>query len=299
MGTPAFAVPSLDVLLRSHDVAAVYTRPDRVTGRGNRIVFSPVKQRALEAGVPLEQPASLRDAVVVERLARYAPDVIVVAAYGLILPRAVLDTPPRGCLNLHASLLPRWRGAAPVQRAILAGDDVTGVSIMRMEEGLDTGPYALQSMVPVGEMTTDALTAALARVGASALATVLETPPSALVWTAQDEAAVTCADKVTAGDVGLDPSLTVGEILLRVRASTRSAPSRVRVADRLVVVQRASASDTPVPRGAALCGRELLLGASDGVVSIDELVPEGRSIMAGADWVRGARLDGSCSWGRA
>jgi methionyl-tRNA formyltransferase len=299
MGTPAFAVPSLDVLLRSHDVAAVYTRPDRVTGRGNRIVFSPVKQRALEAGVPLEQPASLRDAAVVERLARYAPDVIVVAAYGLILPRAVLDTPPRGCLNVHASLLPRWRGAAPVQRAILAGDGVTGVSIMRMEEGLDTGPYALQSTVPVGEMTTDALTAALARVGASALATVLETPPAALVWTAQDEAAVTCAEKVTAGDVGLDPSLTVGEILLRVRASTRSAPSRVRVADRLVVVQRASASDTPVPRGAALCGRELLLGASDGAVSIDELVPEGRSVMAGADWVRGARLDGSCSWGRA
>lgn len=299
MGTPSFAVPSLDVLLRGHDVAAVYTRPDRATGRGNRIVFSPVKQRALEAGVPLEQPASLRDAVVIERLARYAPDVIAVAAYGLILPRAVLDTPPRGCLNVHASLLPRWRGAAPVQRAILAGDGVTGVSIMRMEEGLDTGPYALQSTVPVGEMTTDSLTATLARAGASALATVLETPPSALVWTAQDEAAVTCADKVSAADVALDPSLTAAEILLRVRASTRSAPSRVRVADRLVVVQRASSSDTPVPSGVALCGRELLLGASGGAVRIDELVPEGRSVMAGADWVRGARLDGSCSWGQA
>lgn len=299
MGTPFFAVPSLDVLLRGHDVAAVYTRPDRAAGRGNRIVFSPVKQRALEAGVPLEQPASLRDVDVVERLARYAPDIIVVAAYGLILPRAVLDTPPRGCLNVHASLLPRWRGAAPVQRAILAGDSVTGVSIMRMQEGLDTGPYAFQATVPVGEMTTDALTAELARAGASALATVLERPASALGWTAQEEAAVTYADKVSAADVALEPWLTVGEILRRVRASSRSAPSRARVADRLVMVERASSSDAPVPAGAALCGRELLLGASDGAVRIDELVPEGRSAMAGADWVRGARLDGSCSWGPA
>lgn len=297
MGTPAFAVPTLDVLLRGHDVAAVYTRPDRTTGRGNRVVFSAVKQRALESGVPLEQPASLRDGDVAGRLALYAPEVIVVAAYGLILPRAVLDTPPRGCLNVHASLLPRWRGAAPVQRAILAGDEVTGVSIMCMEEGLDTGPYALQVTVPVGTLNTDSLTTELARAGASALATVLDTAPAALRWTAQDESAVTCAAKISAADVVLDPSQGVGELLRRVRASSRSAPARARVAGRLIVVRRASRVDTPARPGTALCGAELLLGASDGAISVDELVPEGRSAMPGADWVRGARLDDRCSWG--
>jgi len=163
MGTPAFAVPTLDALLGAHDVAAVYCRPDRASGRGRKVVASPMKEQALAAGVPVEQPATLRDPEAVATLSSYAPDVIVVAAYGLILPPEVLAVPQHGCLNVHGSLLPRWRGAAPVQRAILAGDEVTGVSIMQMEEGLDTGPWCLQVSVPVDEKSADEPAVELAR----------------------------------------------------------------------------------------------------------------------------------------
>jgi len=297
MGTPAFAVPSLDALLRAADVRAVYTRPDRASGRGRRVAFSPVKARALEAGVPVEQPPTLRDDSVAERLSTYGPDLVVVAAYGLILSRAVLDVPPSGCLNVHASLLPRWRGAAPVQRAILAGDPFTGVSIMRMEEGLDTGPYAAQVTVPVGEKTTDSLTAELARAGAGAMVAVLGAVQAGTVtWTEQDDTFATYADKVTAVDVALDPGLAVEEALRRVRASSRSAPCRVVVAGRRAVVSRAARADGDVAPAAASCDRGVLLGLADGVIRIDELVPEGRPAMSGDAFARGVRLDTTCTW---
>jgi methionyl-tRNA formyltransferase len=297
MGTPPFAVPSLDALLRDHEVAAVYTRPDAAAGRGRRTVFSPVKQRALEAGVPVEQPATLRPPDVAERLTRLAPDVVVVAAYGLVLPPAVLEVPAQGCLNVHASLLPRWRGAAPVQRAILAGDDVTGVSIMRMEEGLDTGPYALQVTVSVGEKTSDQLTAELAATGARALSTYLASARGTYPWTVQDESRVTYAGKVTAADVVLDPSLTRADALRRVRASSRSAPARATVAGRGLVALRVSDAHADLAPGAAACERDLVLGLADGAIRVDELVPEGRRPMSGADWIRGAHLDADCTWG--
>ena len=143
MGTPSFAVPSLDALIGRHEVVAVYTRPDPLRGRGRHRMASAVKERALEAGIRVEQPGTLRDTGCVDVLRSFRPDVIVVAAYGVILPPDVIDLPSHGCLNVHASLLPRWRGAAPIQRAILAGDATTGVSIIRMEAGLDTGPWCL------------------------------------------------------------------------------------------------------------------------------------------------------------
>jgi methionyl-tRNA formyltransferase len=154
MGTPDFAVPALDALVAAgHEVACVYTRPPRPGGRGKRPRPSPVQARAEAMGLPVRTPASLRDAAEQAAFAALAPRVAVVVAYGLILPPAVLAAPARGCLNIHASLLPRWRGAAPIQRAVMAGDEETGVSIMAMEAGLDTGPVLLAEAVSIGPHT--------------------------------------------------------------------------------------------------------------------------------------------------
>jgi len=170
MGTPAFAVPTLAALVRQFDVAGVVTRPDKRRGRGRKTAFSEVKEWALAAGIPIEQPRTLRDAEVQERLAGYAADVIVVAAFGLILPPAVLQMPPLGCVNVHGSLLPRHRGAAPIAWAILAGDEETGITTMQMDEGLDTGPMLLRRALPLGpDDTTASLTPRLAEIGAELL----------------------------------------------------------------------------------------------------------------------------------
>lgn len=149
-GTPDFAVPALQALLDSpHEVVAVYCQPDRPAGRGRKLTFGPVKQVAVTAGIPVEQPLSLKPDDTQQTLRAYAPDVMVVAAYGLILPQAVLDIPRYGCLNIHASLLPRWRGAAPIQRAIQSGDNETGITIMQMAAGLDTGDILYQTHCPI------------------------------------------------------------------------------------------------------------------------------------------------------
>jgi methionyl-tRNA formyltransferase len=174
MGTPDFAVPSLRALAAAHDVLAVYTAPDRPAGRGLHLQPSAVKVAADAMGLDVAQPESFKDVAAVESLTALHPDVLCVAAYGLILPRAALDAPRLGSLNVHASLLPRWRGAAPIERAILAGDDLAGVSIMLMEEGLDTGPFALQVAVPVLEAVAAELRSALAQAGARALLAVLD-----------------------------------------------------------------------------------------------------------------------------
>lgn len=149
-GTPDFAVPAFQALLASgHDVVAVYCQPDRPAGRGRKLTFGPVKQVAVDAGIPVQQPLSLKTPEEQEALRAYAPDVMIVAAYGLILPQAVLDIPRYGCLNIHGSLLPRWRGAAPIQRAIQAGDAETGVTIMQMAAGLDTGDMLYKVTCPI------------------------------------------------------------------------------------------------------------------------------------------------------
>jgi methionyl-tRNA formyltransferase len=297
MGTPAFAVPSLDALLTRHEVVAVYTRPDRASGRGRRIVPSPVKQRADAAGVPVEQPASLRDSGAIQRLATYAPDVVVVAAYGLILPAEVLEIPPSGCVNIHGSLLPRWRGAAPVQRAILAGDAMTGVSIMRMEVGLDTGPWCAQTSIAVDDASAETLTSELANVGADALLRALDAiRQGSAVWITQNDELVTYADKIAAADVALSPDLTTEEALRRVRASGPSAPCRVSLSGKRLVVLEASRSDASLPPGVAECVRTVELGLRDGAIRLDLLVPEGRSSMTGDAFARGARLSDPCTW---
>jgi len=175
-GTPEFAVPALKALLGSrHQVVAVYTQPDRPSGRGRKLVAGPVKQVALEAGIAVEQPLSLKDIEAQATLKAYNPDVMVVAAYGLILPQVVLDMPRYGCLNIHGSLLPRWRGAAPIQRAIEAGDSETGVTIMQMAKGLDTGDMLYKVTCPItAQDGAQTIHDRLAKDGASALLAVLD-----------------------------------------------------------------------------------------------------------------------------
>jgi methionyl-tRNA formyltransferase len=221
-GTPEFSVPCLDACRASGaEVVAVYTQPDRPAGRGRKLTPSPVKQAALAAGIAVEQPESLKSADVQQALADYRPDLLVVVAYGLILPRKVLAIPRLGCWNVHASLLPRWRGAAPIQRAILAGDRESGVDLMRMEAGLDTGPVLLERRTPISrDDTGGSLHDRLAMLGAEALAEGLRRTLAgeALVATPQPEDGVTYAHKLDKAEAKLDFSRPALELERQVRA---------------------------------------------------------------------------------
>lgn len=204
MGTPEFAVPALRALhAAGHDVVCAYTQPPRPAGRGKKLMASPVQVEAERLGVPVRSPSSLRGAEAQAEFAALGADVAVVAAYGLILPQPVLDAPKHGCLNIHASLLPRWRGAAPIHRAVMAGDEETGVTIMQMEAGLDTGPMLHKVTVPVGRKTTGELFAELGAVGAAAMVEVLADlaafPPET-----QDDAAAIYAPKIDKAEAKID-----------------------------------------------------------------------------------------------
>ncbi|AUX69332.1 methionyl-tRNA formyltransferase [Porphyrobacter sp. HT-58-2] len=204
MGTPEFAVPALRALHGAgHEVVCVYTQPPRPAGRGKKLMPSPVQMAAEALGVPVRSPKSLRGEAEQADFAALNADVAVVAAYGLILPQPVLDAPRHGCLNIHASLLPRWRGAAPIHRAVMAGDAETGVTIMQMEAGLDTGPMLHKVSVPVGRKTTGELFAELGGVGAAAMVEVLA-DLAAFHPEAQDDAAAIYAPKIDKAEAKID-----------------------------------------------------------------------------------------------
>ncbi|EIL99847.1 methionyl-tRNA formyltransferase [Rhodanobacter denitrificans] len=221
-GTPEFSVPCLEACRASGaEVVAVYTQPDRPAGRGRQLAESPVKRAALATGLAVEQPESLKPAEVQQRLADYRPDLLVVVAYGLILPRKVLAIPRLGCWNVHASVLPRWRGAAPIQRAILAGDAESGVDLMRMEAGLDTGPVLLERRTPIGrDDTGGSLHDRLATLGAEVLAEGLRRTLAGetLAATPQPETGVTYAHKLDKAEAKLDFSRPAIELERQVRA---------------------------------------------------------------------------------
>lgn len=217
MGTPDFAVPTLDALVAAgHDVAAVYCQPPRPAGRGKGLRPSPVQQRAEALGIAVRTPPSLRDAKAQEEFAALGLDVAVVAAYGLILPQPILDAPRLGCLNVHASLLPRWRGAAPIQRAILAGDERTGVTIMQMERGLDTGPMLLARETLIGLKTAGELTAELAGIGGAVMVGVLQHLRT-IERVPQPDAGVTYAAKIEKHEARLDFSQSAEVVERQVR----------------------------------------------------------------------------------
>jgi methionyl-tRNA formyltransferase len=299
MGTPSFAVPCMEALRASHEVVAVYTRPDRPAGRGRTLKSSAVKVAASASGPRVLQPDSLRDPAAVAEFASLRADVCVVAAYGAILPPSVLVATRLGCVNVHASLLPRWRGAAPVQRAILAGDEVTGVSIMLMEEGLDTGPYAEQVCVPADALGAAALTEALADAAPPALLRVLERMDHGTVtWIEQDETLATYAGKVGAADVALSPEIPAIDASRRVRASSRSAPARCAIAGVCVTVSAVAPSPVALAPGDVIASKhELLIGFADAALAISLLTPQGRSEMDGASFARGLRAEGEPTWG--
>jgi methionyl-tRNA formyltransferase len=277
-GTPEFAVPPLQALVGSrHQVAAVYTQPDRPAGRGRKLQPSPIKQLAMENAIPVEQPPSLRDPDARERLAAYQPDLMVVAAYGLILPRQVLEIPRLGCVNIHASLLPRWRGAAPIQRAILAGDEVTGITLMQMDQGLDTGAMLASQQVPIGPSTTAAeLHDSLKQVGADLLMSHLDAiEQGKLSPQVQDDQLATYADKLVKQEARIDWSKSATELAREVRAYDPWPVSHCALDDQNVKVWRAEAaqgnSDHPPGQVVQHDRQALEVACGDGVLRISEL----------------------------
>lgn len=299
MGTPEFAVPSLRALMAQQTVVGVVTQPDRPAGRGRQLAESPVKQAAQGAGLPLIQPDRLREPAAMARLAEWAPDVIVVAAFGQILRPAVLDLPPHGCLNVHASLLPRHRGAAPIAAAILAGDPVTGISLMRMDVGLDTGPVLAQRTAPIDPAdTTLSLTERLARLGAQSLADCLpdylsgRLPPQP-----QEDALATYAPQLKKEDGHLNFSRPAVHLERRVRACVPWPgafalwPDPAGGAARPLRVLRAAALDEQVgtPGEVVLTARGPAVGCNPGALLLLEVQPPGRRAMPALDFARGAR----------
>ena len=219
-GTPDFAAQHLQALLDSpHQVVAVYSQPDRPAGRGRKLTASPVKALAIEHAIEVQQPLSLKDADTQQVLTSYNADIMVVVAYGSLLPQVVLDTPRLGCINVHGSLLPRWRGAAPIQRAILAGDSMSGVTVMQMEAGLDTGPMLLKAQIPIAPIDTSAsLYEKLAVLGCNSLVEALDSLQSAgLTAQVQDNAAANYAAKLTKAEGAIDWHQSAQQISLQVR----------------------------------------------------------------------------------
>jgi methionyl-tRNA formyltransferase len=218
MGTPDFAVPALIALVEAgHDVLAAYTQPPRAAGRGKQLQPSPIQRKAEEIGIAVLHPASLKGAEEQAEFAALGADIAIVAAYGLILPQVVLDAPTHGCLNIHASLLPRWRGAAPIHRAILAGDTETGVTIMRMEAGLDTGPMLSLARTPVDDKTVGELTAELSELGGRLMVEVLADLPGHTELL-QPEDGVTYAAKIDKAEARLDFSNSAEQVERQIRA---------------------------------------------------------------------------------
>lgn len=299
MGTPSFAVPTLQLLALHHEVVAVFARPDGISGRGSEARPSPVKLAAAALGLPVHQPASLRDNSACEAIRALAADIICVAAYGLILPVSILAAAPQGAVNVHASLLPRWRGAAPIQHAILADDPEVGISIMRMEEGLDTGPFCAQEAVYVGRKYAPALTEELAVLGAHALIDALpHIGDGTARWTQQDESHATYASKVTKADVAPDPGESAATNVTRVRASMPTSPARLLLSGKGITLAEVEAvpSGNLGPGGIELVSEGVLLGTRQGAILATRLKPDGKAEMDAVAWFRGARLTRESTW---
>ena len=300
-GTPEFAVPCLEACLAAPaDVVAVYTQPDRPAGRGRKLTQSPVKLHALEANIPVEQPETLKAPDAQQRLADYAPDLMIVVAYGLILPRKVLAIPRLGCWNVHASLLPRWRGAAPIQRAILAGDTETGVDLMQMEAGLDTGPVLIERRTPIADDDTGgSLHDRLATLGADALAEGLAriTRGETLTPRAQAETGVAYAHKIEKSEGRLDWNEPASVLARKVRAFDPWPGTEAELWGERVRIWSAEAIDarTHQPPGTIVAtGRDAIdVATGKGLLRIVEVQREGGRRISVRDWQNARRERGA------
>jgi methionyl-tRNA formyltransferase len=286
MGTPDFAVPTLDALYSAgHEIVAVYTQPPRPAGRGKADRPSPVQCRAEALGLGVRSPTSLRQEAEQAAFAALEPDVAVVAAYGLILPQEILDVPVWDCLNVHASLLPRWRGAAPVQRAILAGDEETGVTIMAMEAGLDTGDMLHIARVPIEDKDAGALTMELAQLGARMIVEVLA-EPGAFPPTPQPEQGVTYAAKINKAEARLDFREEARLVARQVRAFAPAPGAWFEHAgERVRVLETVTADGRGAP--AEVIGADLTIACGHGAVRPIVVQRAGRGAMSPAELLRG------------
>ncbi len=292
MGTPTFAVPALTALVEAgHEVVAAYTQPPRPAGRGKQLMPSPVQREAERLGIEIRSPRTLRDLEALADFTALEADLAVVAAYGLILPQPVLDAPKRGCFNIHASLLPRWRGAAPIHRAILAGDPVTGVTIMQMEVGLDTGPMLAVARTPVEDKTSGVLTVELAELGARLLVEVLADLPGHTP-APQPDLGATYAAKIDKAETRIDFNRAAELIERQVRAFAPAPGAwfelegeRYRILSAQVVAREGAAGTTLDDQLTIACGHGALRPtwiqrAGRPAMTVEELL-RGRAVLAG------------------
>jgi len=288
MGTPDFSVAPLDALIEAgHEIAAVYTQPPRPAGRGQKSRPSPVQTRAEALGLPVRSPKNFRDTADIDDLKALGSDVAVVVAYGLILPRAVLDAPARGCLNIHASLLPRWRGAAPIQRAIMAGDAETGICVMRMEAGLDTGPVLLRVAIPIGPAdTAGSLHDALGELGAGLIVKAVAGLDS-LKAEPQPEVGVTYAAKIDKAEARVDWTRPATEVDRHVRGLSPFPGAWCEMDGERVKLLLSGIAEGEGAPGAVL-DDALAVACGSGAVRLLRLQRPGRGAMDAAEFLRGA-----------
>jgi methionyl-tRNA formyltransferase len=292
-GTPAFAAVALEALASAgHEIALVLTQPDRPSGRGMRLAASAVSEAAAKMGIAAHKPVSLRDDAALERLRAARAQVMVVAAYGQILPREVLAIPPLGCINIHASLLPRWRGAAPIHRALLAGDESTGISIMQMDEGLDTGPVLFERSLAIGSReTTGSLTAALAALGGAAIVEALGRLP-ALPRVPQDPSRATYAGKISRAEAGIDWTRSNREIDRQVRAFDPFPGAQSTLQGEALKVWACELSDKDGEPGTVVEADEdrLLVACASGSLRLLTVQRAGGRRLSAVDFLRGTPI---------
>ena len=296
MGTPQFAVPTLVELVgQSHDVAAVYTQPPRAAGRGMAARKSPVHEAAERLGLAVRTPASLKGESEAAELAELRPDAVVVVAYGQILPPAILDLPAEDCLNLHASLLPRWRGAAPIERAIMAGDAETGVMVMRMEAGLDTGPVAMAERVAIGpDATAGEMSDRLSRLGADLMARALAAlSRGVLTFTPQSETGATYARKIDKSETRIDWSRPADVVHNYIRGLSPDPGAWFeadfgRGPERVKVLRSTRADGTGMP--GTVIDDSLVVACGEGAIGLLELQRAGKQPLKAEAFLRGTRI---------
>ncbi|GGE22476.1 methionyl-tRNA formyltransferase [Gemmobacter megaterium] len=290
MGTPEFSVPALNAVAAEHEVVAAYTQPPRPAGRGQQLRPSPVQARAEALGIPVRHPKSLRTPEAQADFAALNADVAVVVAYGLILPQVVLDAPRHGCLNIHASLLPRWRGAAPIHRAIMAGDSETGVCIMQMEAGLDTGPVLLREAVAISESETTAdLQDRLSVLGAGLIVRALARLPD-LVPEPQPDLGVTYARKIDKAEARVDWTLPATQIALMIRGLSPFPGAWCQMGQERLKLLRATTADGAGVPGEILTGSGLRVACGTGAVDITHVQREGKRALPVIEALRGLSL---------
>ena len=296
MGTPALAVPCLELLARDHEIVAVVTQPDKIGGRGHQVLASPVKKRALELEIPVLQPNRARDESFIEELRGFGADAMVVVAFGQILPRAILEMAPRGCINLHFSLLPRWRGAAPVQYAIWHGDQKTGVSTQWMAEKLDAGDLVEQLEVEIlAHETSGELLERLTPIGAEVLGhtmRLLETGHAPR--TPQNEENVTWAPQIERAMARLDWRESAQQLNNTVRALNPWPTAWFEFRSENIKVWRAAIETNDAGKPGEICqlkGENLVVETGEGSLQLLEVQAPGKARMSGGDWARGARLN--------